>query len=93
VLVPVISLPLMIPVMASIDQTPVLSVGDASIVPLPGNGTPPRLGAGPINDQSNSLALAGSHADASGSIPAIVMAANVVATFDYLPTVKTDPRD
>jgi hypothetical protein len=71
----------MTPVMVSIDQTPELSVGDASIVPLPGNGTPPRLGSVPANDESKTLALAGWDADASPSIPAIIMAAKVVANF------------
>jgi ABC-type transport system involved in cytochrome c biogenesis permease component len=56
VLVPVISLPLMTPVMASMAQTPVLAVGDASIVPLPGKGTPPSSGAGPVSDQSKTSA-------------------------------------
>jgi hypothetical protein len=65
----------------SMAQTPVLAVGDASIVPLPGKGTPPRAGAGPVDDQSKALALAGWDADASGSIPAIIMAAKVVANF------------
>jgi hypothetical protein len=85
---------LMTPVMSTIDQTPVLAVCDASIVPLPGNGTPPRLGSVPVNVQSKTLALAGSDADASGSIPAIIMAAKVVANFtDWLPNGKTASRD
>ncbi len=41
VVVPVISLPLTMPVMVSMSQTPVLPVGDAMIVPPPGKGTPP----------------------------------------------------
>ena len=80
VLVPVIPLPLTIPVIVSIDQTPVLPVGDASIVPLPGNGTPPRSGEGPVSDQSKTFALAGSSAAPSGKAAII-------------PAGKTDPRD
>jgi hypothetical protein len=60
---------------------PVLALGDASIVPLPGKGTPPRSGAGPVNDQSKTLALGASDAAASGSKPPIITAANVVANF------------
>src|ERR1700683_987438 len=91
---PVISLPLMTPVMVSMAQTPVLSVGDAVIVPLPGRGSPPRSGAGPVSDQSKTLALAGSDAGASGSIPAIIMGAKVLANFiNCLSAITTDPVD
>jgi hypothetical protein len=48
----------------------------------------------PVNDQSKTFALAGWDADASGSIPAIIMAATVVAIFiDWLPNVETASRD
>jgi hypothetical protein len=63
-------------------------------VPLPGKETPPRSGAGPVSDQSKTLALAGSDAAASGIKPAIVMTAKVVANFiDYLSAIITDPAD
>ena len=93
-LVPVISLPSMTPVMVSMSKTPVLAVGDAVMVPLPGKERLPRSGAGPVSDQAKTLALAGWDADASGSIPAIIMAAKVVANFiDWLPNVETASRD
>jgi hypothetical protein len=47
----------------------------------------------PVSDQSKILALAGWDADASGSIPGIIMAAKVVANFiDWLPNVETASR-
>jgi hypothetical protein len=52
----------------------------------------------PVNDQSNTLALADPDAAASGSKPPIIMAANVVANFiDRSPGCKrlraTSSRD
>src|ERR1700722_16218682 len=58
VLVPVILLPFTVPVMVSMSQTPGLDVS-VVMVPPPGRGTPPRPGAGPVIDQSKTLALAG----------------------------------
>ena len=81
VLVPVISLPFTIPVIVSISQTPGLEVSVAVIVPLPGKGTPPRPGAGPVSDQSKTSAPAGSDAAASGSNPAIIKMAHDLANF------------
>jgi hypothetical protein len=81
VLVPVIALPFTVPAIVSISQTPGLDVSVAVIVPLPGKGTPPRSGAGPVSDQSKTSALAGSDAAASGSNPAIITTPHDLANF------------